>query len=416
VLLDGSPMASYTYDDAWRLTGISSAAGSIGLGYDPGWRRSSMGLPNGVATTYGYDDALRLAEITALLGATPVSSIAYTYDSGFNWVSKAVDGVQETYSYDAVDRLRTATVAGGSRTDWTYDAVGNRLTQQGEGMLTRYTYDAGNRLTSAQGGGTYLLQGTTDEASQVEVDGQAARQLSGNVFEALVPVTPGVNQAEVQATDPSGNVRTSVYEFEVGGTTASYTYDGAGFLTGRSEGGHNWGYEWNARGELARVTKDGSEVARYEYDPLGRRIRKVAQGTTYSYVYDGMDILREMRTDGTTYTYIHGLAMDEPLARLDQGGQATYYLADDLGSIVKVTNAAGQAVQSYRYDAWGNIQQGGEVGSYAFTGREWDPETGLYYYRARYYDPKIGRFVFGRSSSARKRDSRRAVGLHSRCR
>ena len=30
---------------------------------------------------------------------------------------------------------------------------------------------------------------------------------------------------------------------------------------------------------------------------------------------------------------------------------------------------------------------------YAYTGREWDPESGLYYYRARYYDPKIGRFI-----------------------
>jgi RHS repeat-associated protein len=30
---------------------------------------------------------------------------------------------------------------------------------------------------------------------------------------------------------------------------------------------------------------------------------------------------------------------------------------------------------------------------YAFTGREWDPETGLYYYRARYLDPKVGRFI-----------------------
>ncbi len=32
-------------------------------------------------------------------------------------------------------------------------------------------------------------------------------------------------------------------------------------------------------------------------------------------------------------------------------------------------------------------------GGFAFTGREWDPETNLYYYRARYYDPKIGRFL-----------------------
>lgn len=32
-------------------------------------------------------------------------------------------------------------------------------------------------------------------------------------------------------------------------------------------------------------------------------------------------------------------------------------------------------------------------GIYAYTAREWDPETNLYYYRARYYDPKIGRFI-----------------------
>jgi RHS repeat-associated protein len=32
-------------------------------------------------------------------------------------------------------------------------------------------------------------------------------------------------------------------------------------------------------------------------------------------------------------------------------------------------------------------------GIYAYTAREWDPETNLYYYRARYYDPKVGRFL-----------------------
>ncbi len=30
---------------------------------------------------------------------------------------------------------------------------------------------------------------------------------------------------------------------------------------------------------------------------------------------------------------------------------------------------------------------------YAFTGREFDPESGLYYSRARYYDPQTGRFL-----------------------
>jgi RHS repeat-associated protein len=54
---------------------------------------------------------------------------------------------------------------------------------------------------------------------------------------------------------------------------------------------------------------------------------------------------------------------------------------------------AGAIIDSKQYDAWGNIEIGSATGGYAFTGREWDPETGLYYYRARYYDPKAGRFI-----------------------
>src|SRR5262249_28890184 len=30
---------------------------------------------------------------------------------------------------------------------------------------------------------------------------------------------------------------------------------------------------------------------------------------------------------------------------------------------------------------------------FAYTGREYDPETGLQYYRSRYYDPATGRFL-----------------------
>jgi RHS repeat-associated protein len=41
----------------------------------------------------------------------------------------------------------------------------------------------------------------------------------------------------------------------------------------------------------------------------------------------------------------------------------------------------------------GNLAAGGSEPGYAFTGREWDPETGLYYYRARYLDARAGRFI-----------------------
>jgi RHS repeat-associated protein len=86
------------------------------------------------------------------------------------------------------------------------------------------------------------------------------------------------------------------------------------------------------------------------------------------------------------------VGIDEPLAT-DDGSALSYFQADALGSIAKMTSAAGTVTLTRQYNAWGYLQAGASNGGYAFTGREWDPETGLYYYRARYYDPKIGRFL-----------------------
>ena len=91
---------------------------------------------------------------------------------------------------------------------------------------------------------------------------------------------------------------------------------------------------------------------------------------------------------------MHGPGIDEPLARIDGGRTAAaYYHADGLGSILKTTDGAGNAVHAYRITTPGEPSRPGAEPGYAFTGREWDPETGLYYYRARYYDPKVGRFI-----------------------
>ena len=152
-----------------------------------------------------------------------------------------------------------------------------------------------------------------------------------------------------------------------------------------------WGYEWNARDDLTRVLKNGVEQARFAYDPAGRRVEKVAGGVTTSYTYDGEDILREAR-GGTTLKYVHGFGADEPLA-IDHGAELSYLHSDALDSVVKATNPAGEVTLTREYDAWGGLQAGVNQPGYAFTGREWDPETGLYYYRARYYAPEIARFI-----------------------
>ncbi len=255
------------------------------------------------------------------------------------------------------------------------------------------TYDIRNQLTATSGSATLLFRGTLDEAGAVAVNGKPARMLSDRVFEADVAVVPGENTVTVEAWDSAGNKKTDLFTLTQPAGSASFQYDANGNLTQKLEGSDTWNYEWDAENQLERVLKNGAEVARFLYDPLGRRVQKIAGGVSHEYVYDGQDILRESRSDGIVYTYAHGPGIDEPLARVSNTGPTVYYHADGLGSIVATTDSGGTVTSRRQYDAWGNLELGADQPGYAFTGREWDPETSLYYYRNRYYDPETARFL-----------------------
>jgi RHS repeat-associated protein len=63
--------------------------------------------------------------------------------------------------------------------------------------------------------------------------------------------------------------------------------------------------------------------------------------------------------------------------------------------VVAVTDADGERVASYNYEAFGTIKDatGALDNNITYTGRWIEPETGDYFYRARYYDSGIGRFI-----------------------
>jgi RHS repeat-associated protein len=398
VSLDGQVFVSYAYDDASRLTSISRSANVFGFGYDNANRRTSMTYPNGITTTYAYDTVSRLTNLAANLGQTPVTSFSYTYDAAGNRMSKAQLDYTETYSYDPLYRLTTVerTGAGANRWLYGYDKVGNRTSEQIGDAVSTSSYNEKNQLLSRTGGGPMRWRGTLNEPGNVAfttvtVNGKPARMLQGNVFEAILDMTPGNNTVTVQATDVSGNTATKNYQVNVTGSAGTYTYDANGNLIQKVEGADTWTYEWNAENELTRVLKNGAEQARFAYDPKGRRVEKVAGGQTTSYAYESEDILRDVRGP-STLKYVHGPGIDEPMAT-DDGSSLSYFLADGLGSVLKTTNSVGAVTLARQYDAWGSLQAGATANGHAFTGREWDPDTGLYYYRARYYDSQVARFV-----------------------
>ncbi len=96
--------------------------------------------------------------------------------------------------------------------------------------------------------------------------------------------------------------------------------------------------------------------------------------------------------------YIYGPGADEPVCMIDvvDSNSVYYYHYDGLGSVVALSDSAGDTVQTYEYSIYGQVAASEPeflTNPYMFTGRRFDIETGLYYYRARYYNPYIGRFL-----------------------
>lgn len=68
-----------------------------------------------------------------------------------------------------------------------------------------------------------------------------------------------------------------------------------------------------------------------------------------------------------------------------------WLLADDLGSIVAVTDTAGRAMRINTYGSFG-LPNTKNLGRFQFAAREWLPEIGILHNRARACMPGIGRF------------------------
>jgi RHS repeat-associated protein len=229
-----------------------------------------------------------------------------------------------------------------------------------------------------------------------------AREFAYDNIDRLTSATPGEAYAYDAAGNRTASHRSALDVVDVANQLLEddsyvYSYDLNGNLSSKTSklDGNLTRYFWDSQDRLVRVEIPGT-VAEYVYDPLGRRIQKTVNGVVTKYLYDGEDIAAELDASGSVISsFVHGPGIDEPLT-MTRAGQTYTYHRDGLGSITHLTDEAGQVVQRYAYDAYGNIAAEFDPGfmqPYAFTGREWDPETGLYYYRARYYDPKIGRFI-----------------------
>jgi RHS repeat-associated protein len=143
---------------------------------------------------------------------------------------------------------------------------------------------------------------------------------------------------------------------------------------------------------LVGINEPGIQAS-FVYDAIGRRIRRIVNGTTTEFLYDGINPVQELSGGSVTANLLTGFGMDERFTRTDSSGTRNF-LTDALGSAIALADSAGTIQTEYTYDAFGKTSFTGSSNSnpYQYTGRENDG-MGLYYYRARYYHPELQRFI-----------------------
>ena len=117
------------------------------------------------------------------------------------------------------------------------------------------------------------------------------------------------------------------------------------------------------------ISISGGIAATYIYDYQGRRSSKTVSGATMSYLYDGLNLVREAGSSPAEYLF--GPGIDEPLA-MSRSGQVYYYGVDGLGSVNVIADAGGAVQRTYLHDAWGQLrnQTGTLANPFGYTARE----------------------------------------------
>jgi RHS repeat-associated protein len=159
-------------------------------------------------------------------------------------------------------------------------------------------------------------------------------------------------------------------------------------------------YGYRNDGKLKSVGGNGNAYG-VAYDAFGRCIKRTLNGAATYYTYDGPHPIYEWKADGTRAGWnLYGQRIDEILLRGDfvvlEGGQGYFFQHDRLGSVMILSGFAGESIEAYRYDAFGQFaswSRGSFNSRFKFTGREYHEAFGIYEYRNRAYHPGLGRFL-----------------------
>ncbi len=401
----------------------------------------------GARYDYGYDGLGRVTTTRVHNGGADLV-LDSTFDSQSRRTSHSatVGGVPDyrnEYQYDALHRLtqlQQHEQAGGhsvaeKRFDFSYNAASQLVS------TSRYAdLDAASRITSSvyQYDGQARLVGLThssaadspiahyafsfDVASRLTAIDSLADGRSDYGYDRGDQLVLAANASQADETytyDENGNRISDGYDRGDHNRLQSdgrfeYRYDNEGnrILRVDAATGAVTEYSWDHRNRLVSITDrpslGGAATSRTEhrYDPFDRWISTLSDpdgdgpisAATRRFDYDGSNIVLERDEAGdVTGRYSWGVLVDQIMAEEDAAsGDVLYPLADHLGTVRDITDAAGTLVNHIRYDSYGNVESETDAAFetlFGYTGKPLDDSTGLQNNHHRWYDAAVGRWT-----------------------
>jgi RHS repeat-associated protein len=250
-----------------------------------------------------------------------------------------------------------------------YDALNRAVTVTSTEGVAQYAYDLAGQLTRAAMPDGRILTYEYDFA--------------GN----RIRMTENASPTSYTANELNQVVKAGVW---------SYSYDKNGNLIGKSNGLQSWTLSYDVFQRLISQTTPG-DVWSYEYDLLGFQSAVVHNGARTELVHDPVGQLLFAEYNGAGGLLAHYASGFGISSRVSPTGSHSFYAFDPAGTVVNLTGAAGNVLNTYRYDPFGQVVTQSET---LPTPLRWlgqqgvlDHRDGLLNIGVRRYDARLGRFA-----------------------
>ena len=222
-------------------------------------------------------------------------------------------------------------------------------------MLQSNTYDADGRLLQrldGVGGGVRYEYDLTGAQRRIVSMGGASQELEYDARGNIVGVADGNRNRTVYQLDAWGRI---IGVVKADGSTERYAYNFAGDMVSSTDGeGNTTQYEYNRAGQLSAIVDPTGEKETYHYDGQGRLIRRTDRnGVTVEYGYNlyGAPLYRREKggAQGDFYKY----TPDGLLKSAVSDGMRYSYEYDAMGRMIR-KSASGRTLLALAYDGNGN--------------------------------------------------------------